>query len=495
MELRPTINNPRDFSCHDCHIMTIIAWLRGNYEWMQCMSWHLELLNNDFVAGYKTGNQILTSSTNIYSLASKLYGVDFLLREDISKSEMLDIVKTETLAGRMVMIRVDPFYLPWHEFYNKSHIYHHFIILSSVNQSDNTIQCIDIYYPGEEKVIDFQTLQLGGHCCITYSVDNYTNEKNQAYFMKQKEEIYKNIAFIKLHCRDDTTRLAQKIRHIDLDREFANYEDIQFAPLIVQCLKLARGRKQFARFIAYADDMYEVPILSEFSKAIGSSGDAWSIVRSLLIKAYCSEDRVWLLDKISDKLCAVGELEKENADKLCNWLLTEKTEFSLLPNARSNQNINGSFVPVTPHQQDIIDLGTTLIYCYKNKLYSKFPSDSVNDYVIPFLISITDSSINSFSAATEVIPIACKCIALYILFIGKCESLISLHVNYSNGERDDLFNENKKESVDWPAGIMSISDKPCVFMIRGETSCENNIKSVTIKKNSDVTVMALTVQT
>ena len=281
-------------------VASLLSWKGYRYELMFINSWGFSfkpalsgLISeglSEWAGGiwypleFYQGIKLITNSLEIYSA--------------------LSFITNELGNNRPVILNIDTYWCPWHEYYQKTSRPHSVIILG-IDDKNHTLDCIDKYTwqlvqgPCKMSYNDF----LNGYQSVTImSFDKAIAEiewrkiireavqcmKGRAnydviYLLKKGNFVKRVVLALKLaqfklkkfSCFDEIKIIAQKIDESNLENE--RQTDIPFErnPLLIHFLLVSHGRKKFAYMLKYLGEELQVQSLLYLSNLMFNVAWHW----------------------------------------------------------------------------------------------------------------------------------------------------------------------------------------------------------------------------
>lgn len=450
MQLSLTTKNIQGYNCLENLIIPISTYWDRNHELMFLESW-------DFI--YRKSTELGKIGTIEYNDPSKAlsylqqyHGIGFCQHEMDTPENAYKIIKQELSDKRPVIIHMDSYWCNWFTpNYQKIHS-SHFCLVTGFDSINKDLFVIDSQFATSGTTLTYDHFCKGlGFVLSIQIMDNQQSDYDwKKLIMNSLEKLMDPLrsanAFV------DIREYAKDVKHVNFENEIANFHHNPFKAPVFNCLiRIKEYRYQYAIALNYLAKKYNVDSILQFANRMKSIGDNWSSIFGLLCKAYYLHNDCRLLERLSNKISNLADVE----EKLYNDLLTscrvkEEVTHHTIQSTMQHHNMvitEFTYIDVQSHFNNK-GFGSTLDYHCKAELSNEgkyyymegLPKDDIWQVEnMSFQVSMhKDLPYDNISCMGQVINIfktPCDC----IMFLGCSE--LGNHSEYIMIEFSDLSKE------------------------------------------------------
>lgn len=319
---RNGISNDLPFCFEDC-IVTIANYVKRDYQFMFSGSWNVCFKQLNSMDKIKVGSEHLKEA-NMRS--KKLHGLA-LEEIDLKQNEIVQSFELMLKKGKVILVKLDAFYIPWDMFYQKGHFTHYFIINGYDSKCKKFI-CTDPFYDMVDKEMQYDEVLIALEKAYDYVLSDATATKEGviAEIVGCAENIMDR------YVKEGTDNAIVKLENIFKQaNKIIKAEDDNFWTLpifdTVDCMIIERHK--YLLSLEYAQNKMGIQVDQEAMEIAESIIANWSIIRGMLIKAFCFEEmQLRLFHQIGDLISDIISDEKKFAQAIIFNDFTKKKEVS-----------------------------------------------------------------------------------------------------------------------------------------------------------------------
>ena len=313
------------YDCFEDSIVSVVSWWGREHQMMFADSWNFCFDHADSQYSMKLGDRIDIKGGANLNYLKKYHGIKVNYCNDVTNEDAIEAIKKELSVNRPVILFIDPFYCAFDRNYQKYHGTH-VIIINGFNENNNNFYFTDCTYMKENIEFPVNTFM---ECYPRYMtlelLDDYDKDINWYEYMKS---LFFNLQNDSQNCNtfESIRKFADEIeKNLDFKVEMEGYYvNIFDAPLFTNVREIARSRKKFSNTLKYIGERYNVEELLLLSEKMSLLGSKWSVIESMIIKAYMTSDSTKTLSRIVNKIRAMADDEEDAA----NLLLVESEKYN-----------------------------------------------------------------------------------------------------------------------------------------------------------------------
>ena len=304
------------FHCIDAVFLTMISWLKSDYQLMFIGSWGFqyipELPPKDILGEKLFSGFIMRSRDAVY----KYHGIRVEWETAASYEILADEIRKHLENDQSIGIYIDAYYCPWNPVYQQTHLNHYCIVTGFDSDEENYI-CVDTYFSCDTYHLPVDCLRKGFKEYLSFSK---SDENRPKYSLK--EILYDNLFnsdFIPYHdtITQNMIAFAQDIcTKLDIKKEAEKSGgDITVSRLILKIQNIGRYRAKFAISLRYLAKNFEQYRLEEMACKLDEAAKEWSSISIFILKYFYSENTL-LKEKLSEKIIDLARFEREIRQEL-----------------------------------------------------------------------------------------------------------------------------------------------------------------------------------
>lgn len=293
-------------NCVENCIANLCDFFKIDFRPLFLFSWDFGFKSDDLTLENKIHfNSKFDSSVEKYYEISKLY---FNMSFIHVNNNLTDIMR-KLIAGKILLIKSDSYYLPWNLAFQKHHIPHSF--LATYDFIKKSIIVIDSFCSND--FIELGNLnELNIEMCLFVQLSEDSPNKNTSILLKNRY-----IAIIEINKKNDVYRaienFSNELETIDsIEQLTENLNDLSNALLIRRLSNIANARYNTKCFFEYL----QWPI--ELIETMDGIYTKWESVKNMFLKVLLSH-KLKLIPKIRQELFVLSNLENE----LCYTVIRE----------------------------------------------------------------------------------------------------------------------------------------------------------------------------
>lgn len=253
-----------------------------------------------------------------YNYLEKMHGLKIKDYFELSQEQLISIIKSELLAGKVVMVRLDSYYCEWDVLYQKEHTKH---LGLCIGLDSNRVLLCDPFYGLNSIEMDISSFVKANHGRIsTYEIKTNASKLSQS----SKNEVLK--VYIEKHVFENRINNLMRLANAygDMFNYETEYNDFKEAlKSFDKILDVLVKTSKFYNLLKYIKPVDE-SIQCLMDEAVGS----WVVVKNTLFKGFFKrKDDVGV--KIQKRIIEIVEKEKKIFDYYCKdmCLQTNDKEF------------------------------------------------------------------------------------------------------------------------------------------------------------------------
>lgn len=299
----------------ECMISVANFYNRGHIL-MYSQSWGFSF----DIANFKnngTGNSILDDrGSSIYVLLEHYHGIKMSFTHNHDPQNVMNIILKELMNNSPVGIFMDTFYYSWDP--NKNQHGKHWFLISGVDTEKEVFYCTDPYFIQKDSILDFKDF-LCGYQGVYF---NFELTKSEIFDYDWKELIQNTAE--KLQGKktgksifDSMYDFADSIEDtFCIEKEIASCSRVIDMPYYLNLQSVNRGRQQYARFLEYSANRYNVNDLLCLSEKLTRVSYKWDVLRGIITKGIISKNESIIKSKIPDKIREIASIERDILNSL-----------------------------------------------------------------------------------------------------------------------------------------------------------------------------------
>jgi len=298
---------------------------------------------------------------NMLPLLKQYHGLEIYIVENLGFQDTINLITAELAESRPVVIELDTFICTWDPGYQKYH-YPHTNLIVGYDEGERLFSLIDCFYQKQELTIPSETC--------------FSSEGNRLALFRRFSnpgpiDDWKKIitnAARRMLAREQNENAFDQMRHFaavleqapDLSEEFNHYEHIWMAPLLSMFNTISNGRRQFSTVLQYLQNQIGQDF-TEMTNEFHYVASQWSILLSMVTKAYYNSSDSGLLQRAANKLHLIAEKEEQIAIRLLD--LCEEKRQNDLDSSKTHE--------VTPVKEQVKTQFVDLTEYYNNKGFDR----------------------------------------------------------------------------------------------------------------------------
>jgi|GEM_PF-1982290 len=240
---------------------------------------------------------------------------------ELSAEPALEWMLAQLSEARPVILRIDSYWCPWNEVYQKQSI-RHYVIVTHFDREAQSFHCMD---PMVQKAgilrLPLSHYYKGYKSCLTYSRVPVVGEGTSL-----REVLLHTVNGLMGNGREtsafeDMEKLAGEIQTTSRFKdETTGYPVIGTAPLIFNLVWIAKGRLNYADFLVHLFDKHGVVELKAWADEIRQAGKEWMLVSAVAAKLLMQKESTSIQRSIADRIRNVALREQSVHQEICGFL-------------------------------------------------------------------------------------------------------------------------------------------------------------------------------
>lgn len=304
-----------NYNCIENVLASLLMTWEREYALMFSRNWGFTMLPEEQktnLLGYRIGGGIY----NTWECLNEYEGV---ATKEISGDSNVQkqVLQTSLAEGNPVIIKIDGYYAPWKDVFNKYHLQHYCLVVSMTKEGYG---CLDPYVNSNVNVFPYEYFEIADTQCILIEAGEGRKEVNLNKILKEAADIILmqegTISGINgIRSFGDTFE-----RDVDLKAEIAGYEDmIWIAPIIYQISDIGSRRLNFSETLAALHDRYGFKELEDISAKMEKCGWEWRRIRRTIVAAMDKTERDQRI-RIASMIRKVADAEETVAKDILRFL-------------------------------------------------------------------------------------------------------------------------------------------------------------------------------
>lgn len=324
LEIIPTHETLRD--CFEDSIASIALSFRQGCELLFSRAWDFNFAP-ELLATQTLGNSIQYPNNTPACLA-KYYGIIPKPYQTKDTDGLIELIKSELLNGRPVIVRIDVCGCPWLPEYRTEVHRHHSCVISGFNDNEAKFYATDPYFVKDSlefPFTDFKNAYMEYTFFFTIQenygeIDNWQDLLRDTLNNVNRSGSNPNI-FTMIQNFAETAKT-----NLDFEKEFPdiyNNNTVWIYPLYSNLNNAARRRMQFIGTLQFLANKFDNKNLTILAKKFQRLFAKWSMVTSLIVKGAYQRKADFLVKEISDRLMEIAKDEEELANLISQMIKSE----------------------------------------------------------------------------------------------------------------------------------------------------------------------------